>query len=131
MELEEEFIRIGIGLSKSYSYMGGKDLSYIFRSSSISYLSACNSLAHKPVTSKESSRSSVQWVPIHRALLDGPFGEYHQSAAKNATVIEFPIRQYMSRLSADCLVVFLGPTFLQSDNLWDWVCCGYASADFC
>jgi len=77
----------------------------------------CNSFAHKPIASEKGCWSSIERISPHGTLFNWPFGQYCQPAAKYATVIKLPIRQNFLRLLPDALIVFLCPTFLQSNDM--------------
>ena len=78
---------------------------------------ARHTLAHVPVTAEEGGRPPVQRIRVHGAFDDGPAREDGEAGAEDAGVEEFAVGQDLRGLGADGLVVFLGPDFLETDDV--------------
>ena len=85
-----------------------------------SYSCTCNALAHKPVPSKEGRGSAIQWVPIHRRLLNGEGAEDSQSAAEDPGKVELAVGKDDGGLPTDRSIVLLRPALLKTNDLRRW-----------
>lgn len=110
--------------------MCAKDFHYFLQSSPVSESRTCNSFAYIPVPSVEGSGTSVEGVPVHATLFNGPFCKDYEPTAEDAAVIEFAIREDGVGMRADGLVVSLAPAFLEGYYVGRGVCNGDTPADF-
>lgn len=90
--------------------------------------SACNTFAYEPVPAKESRWAAVEGIAHHGAFDDGEGGQDGETAAEDAGVVELGVGEDIIGEAADSEVVFLGPAFLEADNVGSWNCCGDAVA---
>lgn len=96
--------------------MSAENFGNITFTSANSDLGTSNTFPNIPIPSEECCGPPVQGVSDHIRFNDRPFREYGQTATKDAAVVEFAIRKDVFGLSADTMVVFLGPTLLETDD---------------
>jgi len=92
--------------------------------------SACHTFAYEPVTSEESCWAAIERIAHHGAFDDGEGGQDGETAAEDARVVEFGVGEDIFGEAADSEVVFLGPAFLEADDVGSWNGYGDAVADF-
>lgn len=91
---------------------------------------AGHAFANIPIAAPEGSWSAVQWVPEHRASLNGPFGEDYEATTDGTREVEFAVREHRRRLFAQVEVVRVDPEFLEGDDFVGWGGTGDAQGDF-
>lgn len=101
--------------------MCAKDFGNILRVRTKSDPRTCNTLAHKPISAKEGCRTSIEWIPDHTGFLDRPFREDGKTATEDAAVVVFAVREEVSGLLPDAVIIFLGPALLQTNDLGEWI----------
>jgi hypothetical protein len=102
------------------AYMRTKDSSKAPSLFAVSDPNLCtrDAFSNIPITSEESSRSSIKRVPHHTALFYRPFRQNSQSPSKDATKVEFAIRQNVLRELSYSIEILLRPAFLKGDDVW-------------
>jgi hypothetical protein len=97
--------------------MSCEDLCHILRRRPYTYTRACNALSDEPISTIEGSRSSVQGISQHVALLNWPSRQYSKASSEAAAMIKLPIGKYAFGEVADSCVVLLRPAFLQANDV--------------
>jgi len=92
--------------------------------------SACNTFTYEPVAAEKSCWAAVERIPHHRAFDDGKGGQDGETAAEDAGVVKFGVGEDVFGEAADSEVVFLGPAFLETDDMGSWNGGRDAVADF-
>lgn len=98
--------------------MSCEDFCHILGRRPYAYTCACDALSDEPISTIEGSRSPVQGISQHVALLNWPSRQYSKASSEAAAMIELPIGKYAFGEFADSCVVLLRPTFLQANDVW-------------
>src|SRR5690349_21699533 len=97
--------------------MSVEDLNDILSSWSKANLRTRDTLAHIPISSPKSGRTSIKRVLEHGALLNRPVTQDGQTTPESAAMVKLAIGKNLASMVTNSLVILLCKTFLQSDDL--------------